>query len=148
MKVPSRTKYAILALIELARASNGQTIKIGEIAKKQEIPQRFLEVILSQLKHAGFVESRRGADGGYQLARPASRITVSEVLELFGAKGGKSSSNTELNAHILLPSWLVLGRLWDQVDKAIEDILSNTSIEKLSAEEEHLRAGAAPMYMI
>ena len=52
----------------------------AEIARRQAIPQKFLELILASLKQAGFVESRRGADGGYLLARPADALTVGEVL--------------------------------------------------------------------
>ena len=80
MSVSSKCYYAIRAIYALAEHGGSDTMKIAEIAEKELIPIRFLEVILGQLKGGGFVQSRRGAEGGYQLARPADRITVGEVM--------------------------------------------------------------------
>jgi hypothetical protein len=66
----------------------GEPVKIASIARRQKIPQKFLELILSGLKQGGFVESRRGAEGGYLLARPADVITVGEVLRYM--EGGRN----------------------------------------------------------
>ena len=57
-----------------------EPMKIAEIAEREQIPIRFLEVILNQLKGGGFVQSRRGAEGGYRLARPADQLTVGEIM--------------------------------------------------------------------
>lgn len=72
--------YAIRAMYELARANEGSTMKIGVIAERQNIPVKFLEAILNQLKQGGFVESRRGNEGGYLLARPATRLSVGDIV--------------------------------------------------------------------
>ena len=70
------------AILDLATQPPGQPVKIADIARRQKIPQKFLELILANLKQGGFVESRRGAEGGYRLAEPAARISVGEVLAL------------------------------------------------------------------
>ncbi len=71
MLVSQKSQYALRAVFELARRNGGLPVKIADIAEAQAIPQRFLEVIMNQLKQGGFVESRRGKRGGYLLARSA-----------------------------------------------------------------------------
>ena len=81
MRVSAKTDYAIRAVLELAAASPDSTPVKGErIATAQAIPLRFLENILMQLRHAGLVDSRRGADGGYRLARAPEDVTLAEVI--------------------------------------------------------------------
>jgi Rrf2 family protein len=80
--ISQRAKYAFRALGFLARAEQGLPVQIPEIAEKQKIPKKFLEQILLELKRAGILESRRGKQGGYLLARPADEITYGEVLRL------------------------------------------------------------------
>lgn len=80
MSLSQKCYYAIRAVFELAKAPSGRAVKIGEIAERQQIPVKFLEAILGQLKRGGFVESRRGADGGYLLLRPAGGITVGDII--------------------------------------------------------------------
>jgi Rrf2 family protein len=80
VRVSAKTDYAIRAALELAAAPDAKPVKGERISKAQAIPLRFLENILMQLRHAGLVESRRGADGGYRLARPASDVTLADVI--------------------------------------------------------------------
>ena len=84
-------EYALQAILDLASRRAGEPIRIADIAQRQKIPQKFLELILASLKQGGFVESRRGAEGGYLLARPAESLTVGEVLRFVeGPQQGKS----------------------------------------------------------
>src|ERR1051325_8434734 len=80
MNISVKGEYALEALFDLASHRGADPVKIADIAKRRKIPQKFLELILAGLKQGGFVESRRGAEGGYFLARPANAITVGEVL--------------------------------------------------------------------
>ena len=81
MRVSAKTDYAIRAALELAAAAdNDKPLKGERISTAQAIPLRFLENILMQLRHAGLVESRRGAEGGYRLARPATEVTLADVI--------------------------------------------------------------------
>ena len=79
MRVSAKTDYALRAVIELAAGDEGP-VKGERIAQAQEIPLKFLENILGDLRHAGLVCSQRGVDGGYWLGRPAEEITVAEVI--------------------------------------------------------------------
>lgn len=82
LMISQKAKYALRALIALAKAPKGATMQIAEIAAEQNIPQKFLERILLDLKNRGYVVSRRGAQGGYALLKPASEIMYGEVLRL------------------------------------------------------------------
>jgi Rrf2 family protein len=80
MRVSAKADYALRAVIELAVIGGESPVKGERIAQAQEIPLKFLENILGDLRHAGIVRSQRGVEGGYWLARPAEEITVAEVV--------------------------------------------------------------------
>jgi Rrf2 family protein len=79
MRVSAKADYAVRAAVELASSGEGP-VKGDKISVAQEIPLRFLENILGELRHAGLVQSQRGAVGGYWLAKPADEITVADVI--------------------------------------------------------------------
>lgn len=79
MRVSAKADYAIRAAVELAAAGDGP-VKGEQIAQAQEIPPNFLENIMADLRNAGLVTSRRGAEGGYWLARPAAEIALADVI--------------------------------------------------------------------
>src|SRR2546427_6136572 len=110
MTISVKGEYALKALFDLAvqkSTGEGGPVKIAEVARRQKIPQKFLELILAGLKQGGFVESRRGAEGGYLLARSADSITVGEVLRsVEGGQHGKSRQRRK--------SETPFTRMWDQ----------------------------------
>ena len=79
MQISAKADYAVRALIELA-AQGGGPVKGERLAAAQQIPAKFLEAILAQLRQAGLLQSRRGAEGGYWLARPASEISLADII--------------------------------------------------------------------
>jgi Rrf2 family protein len=96
VRVSAKTDYAIRAVLELAAAGDERPVKGERIATAQQIPLRFLENILMQLRHAGLVESRRGAEGGYRLARPAAEVTLADVIRAIdGPLAGVSGARPE-----------------------------------------------------
>ena len=82
MKISQKGLYALQAMMMLARHYQQGAIKIRDIAYEENLPEKFLELILLELKNARIVESARGAKGGYQLRRPPSEIRLSEVIRL------------------------------------------------------------------
>jgi len=82
MKVSAKADYAIRAAVELAAAADEGPVKGERIASAQEIPPNFLENILADLRNGGIVVSRRGADGGYWLARPPDEISLADVIRV------------------------------------------------------------------
>jgi Rrf2 family protein len=80
VRISAKTDYAVRAAVELAGAPDGSVVKAERIAEAQDIPLNFLENILAQLRQARIVESRRGPEGGYALARPPGEITLADVI--------------------------------------------------------------------
>ncbi len=125
MTISVKSEYALQAIFDLACQRPGEPIKIAEIARRQKIPQKFLELILASLKQGGFVESRRGAEGGYLLARPADSISVGEVLRFVeGSHEAKGRSRRKNETPF--------SAMWQQVDRAISDILDQTMFGDLA----------------
>ena len=80
MRISQKGMYALQALTFLGRRHGQGAIKIREIARSQNLPEKFLELILLELKHARIVESVRGSKGGYQLKRPATKVFLGEII--------------------------------------------------------------------
>ena len=127
MNTSVKGEYALQAIFDLAAQKAGEPIKIADIARRQKIPQKFLELILAGLKQGGFVESRRGAEGGYLLARAASSITVGEVLRFVdGAQHGKGRSRRKADTPF--------SEMWRQVDTSVSEIIDKTTFAELLRE--------------
>lgn len=82
MKISKKAEYALRAVLAMCRGAQGAVFSIQSVALDERIPLKFLEQILLVLRKGGILHSKRGAGGGYTLARPASRITLGEVIEL------------------------------------------------------------------
>jgi Rrf2 family cysteine metabolism transcriptional repressor len=124
MNISVKGEYALQAIFDLASQRPGEPVKIADIARRQHIPQKFLELILSGLKQAGFVESRRGAEGGYLMARPPESITVGEVLRFIE---GPSPAKGRLRRKAETP----LTAMWQDVDRAVSEIVDHTTFADL-----------------
>jgi len=117
-------EYALQAIFDLAVHNSGEPVRIADIAKRQKIPQKFLELILAALKQGGFVESRRGAEGGYLLARRPESLTVGEVVLFVEGSQSKSRSG---RGNMATP----FTEMWKRVDEAVSGILDHTSFAEL-----------------
>jgi Rrf2 family protein len=80
VRVSAKADYAVRAMIELVDGAEDAPLKGEVVSQSQDIPVRFLENILSELRHAGLVHSRRGTDGGYWLAKPPDAITIADII--------------------------------------------------------------------
>jgi Rrf2 family protein len=123
MNISVKGEYALHAVFDLALQRPGEPVKIADIARRQEIPQKFLELILAGLKQGGFVESRRGAEGGYLLAKPADTIMIGDVIRFIeGSRNGKSKDRPNSP----------FSTLWQTVDEAISRVVDQTSFGDLA----------------
>src|SRR5579859_2353919 len=132
MKISQKGLYALQAMMMLARHHNQGAIRIRDIAYEEALPEKFLELILLELKNARMVESARGAKGGYQLRRPPSEIRLSEIIRLidgplapFGdAEQLRGLNDKDENHRALYEVCL-------EVREAAAKILENTSVGDL-----------------
>jgi Rrf2 family transcriptional regulator, cysteine metabolism repressor len=149
MLVSQKAQYALRAVFELARQHGKGWIKISDVAEAQAIPVRFLEVILSQVKQAGFVASRRGAEGGYMLTVDPRELTVGRVLQFIqgpvgpvGCVTGGSEADCPLYGNCAFMG------LWERVQKAMSDVYEKTTFQDLIDEEIAKKKKYIPSYSI
>lgn len=82
MKLTTKSEYSLLALIYITRNEKKGFIKIEEICSKCEVPKKYMELLLSILRQSRYIKTRRGTGGGYKLAKPASQISIAEIIRL------------------------------------------------------------------
>lgn len=120
--------------MELAAADGEGLVKKHEIVANQKIPPKFLENILSELRHAGLIESQRGAEGGYWLTRPASEITVADVMR--AVEGPLASVRSTRPEDLTYEGTAApLQKVWVALRQSIRDVLEATTLEHLVADE-------------
>jgi len=122
------TEYALRAVVTLASQHNGP-MTTQEIAQRARIPANYLSKLLDTLRKAGLVEAQRGVGGGFRLARPASELTVLEVVNLVGPVGRVTGCPLGLAAHE--GDLCALHRKLDQALSTIEQIFASTTIGEL-----------------
>ncbi|MGH9339622.1 MAG: RrF2 family transcriptional regulator [Acidobacteriota bacterium] len=131
MKITARVDYAILAVFELALHSREDRIQAREIAERQQIPVRFLEQILIQLKKEGLVKSIRGASGGYVLAKPANRINLKDIVEAMEGEITLVEPRLHPNSTVLR----VLREIEDEFVEKLESITIQDLVHRKIQEE-------------
>lgn len=133
MKFSAKTNYGIVALLELAAEfPGGGVLQIAQIACRQEIPERYLEQMMTSLRKGGFIRSIRGPRGGYQLTRSPVQITIAEVIDCL--EGEEISHNIVKG---LSPEFLALNALTTGVKLKLAEYLEAISLQDLLEERDH-----------
>ncbi len=136
LKLSVKSQYAVRALFELAKRNGQGPVNVRELAMAQAIPPKFLEVILGQLKHGGFVRSHRGHEGGYEVAIHPDRLTVGKVIRyLEGSLAPVDCSGHGSKDECPLLDNCVLKGMWDKARDAIEAVYDGTTFGDLVAED-------------
>jgi Rrf2 family transcriptional regulator, cysteine metabolism repressor len=131
ISVTSKSRYAVVALAELAR-SGTDPVPIGQIAERRGMPVQFLEQLFSTLRRAGILVSHRGAKGGYTLARPPEDITVLEVVQALDGVVGEEGKEA--------------GGIWAEGVEALRETFSSNTIADIARRES--QESSAGMYYI
>lgn len=130
MKLSTRTRYAVRAIIELAQHESNQPLQLKIIAQRQEISVKYLEQLMAVLRSAGFVRSVRGSKGGYMLAKAPNQIRMNEVLRRL--EGTVATVECVENENTCSRSADCAARyLWIQVEHAIEQVLESMTLQDL-----------------
>lgn len=133
MKLSTKGRYAIIALVDLAIAKSDELTSLAEISARQDISLPYLEQLFVRLRRAGLVDSVRGPGGGYRLARPTTSIRVAEILEAVdetvsamhvgaGATGGVSGSRAQTLSN----------RLWESLSAHVYVFLHNATLSDVA----------------
>ena len=131
ISVTSKSRYAVVALAELARSGQGP-VPIAQIAERRGMPVQFLEQLFATLRRDGLLQSQRGVKGGYSLARPADAITVLEVVQALDGRVGQEGKEA--------------GGIWAEGVESLREVFRSTTIADIARREAE-EAGAG-MYHI
>ena len=148
MRVSHRCEYALRALLELAKRSQEGPIRIEEIARCQTIPRKFLANLLVHLKRGSFVQSKKGPEGGYYLARPARQIHLGDVVRfLDGPIAPIQCVSRTLGEKCVMGGRCGYFPVWKRVRDAVADIVDHTTIADVLAEQQREEAASAQTLM-
>jgi Rrf2 family protein len=132
VRISAKVDYAVRAVVELAARDTEAPVKVDALAEAQGIPARFLENIMLSLRHAGIVESRRGPEGGFRLAKPAAEIAVADVIR---AVDGPLASVGGVRPERLTygGSAAALPEVWIAVRASLREVLEHVSLADVAA---------------
>jgi Rrf2 family protein len=128
MKLTTRGHYSVKALLDLSLQHSHGPISVAAIAHRQKLPAPYLEKLLIEMRRAGLVESIRGAQGGYQLARSPSQISLGQILE---AVGETIEPMQRYPADAELAEDWVTKTLWNRLHQKLKEALYSISLEDL-----------------
>ena len=145
MRLTKKSKYAVRALMELALDNCGAPLGAYEIARRQHIPERFLEQIFGDLRRAGILESRRGAHGGFCFCVPPEEITVLDIVEILDGEVRPARCSAGGQCYIVDAPLCATSEIWDEARVALERVFGRYTIAEIAAKERTTRAaGTAP----
>lgn len=141
MRMSSQVEYGLRAMIDIALHGTDVPVQAGDIHRRQGIDEHFVSQILLMLRRAGLIESLRGRQGGHRLARPATRITMLEIVE---ALEGSDESRERVTPSSLVEA-LVVRQVWQDAREQARQALRDTTLNDLC---ERRTALMSAMYII
>ena len=130
MKLSTRTRYGIRAILELAQNNSKRPLQLRIIAQHQDISVKYLEQLMSILRSAGFVRSMRGAKGGYMLAKAPNQVKLSDVFDCLEGHVTTVECVEDEN-YCARSADCVARQVWAQVQEAIKDVLQSITLQDL-----------------
>lgn len=139
MKLSTKGRYGLRALIDLALYSEEEAVSIQSIANRQNISVSYLEQLVRKLKKEGLVTSVRGAQGGYKLAKPADKISVGDVLRAMEGSISAVSCGTGENVHCQGEDLCVTRYVWQRINASIQETVDSIMLYQLVEESRRVR---------
>ena len=128
MKLTTRGHYSVKALLDLALNSSRQPVSVNTIAERQGLPPPYLEKLLIDLRRAGIVESVRGPQGGYRLAKPPETISLGQILEAVGEQVDSLPRHAPQASQA--EDWVTFA-VWNRLSQKLKEALYSISLEDL-----------------
>lgn len=131
MRISTKGRYAIRLMLDPAMNASGDPIRLKDVARRQDISEKYLEQIISILNKAGFVRSVRGPQGGYTLQWPPEEYTVGMILRLTEGSLAPVECVDDTNACCAREDNCATRILWKKLDDAINDVVDHVTLEDL-----------------
>ena len=131
MKISTKERYALRLMLDLAIYNTGEPISLKDVARRQQISEKYLEQIISMLNKAGFVRSVRGAQGGYMLKKAPAEYTVGMILRLTEGDLAPVSCVGEDSIECGRRDECVTVRIWQQLNSAINGVVDGITLEDM-----------------
>jgi Rrf2 family cysteine metabolism transcriptional repressor len=132
MKLTTKSEYSILAMIYIARHERKGFIKIEEICSTCDISKKYLELLFSILRQSRYIKTKRGANGGYKLAKPANKVTIAEIIRLMdGALAPTESVSKYFHADTPLAKEKKIMKVFKEIRDYVADRLENLTLADL-----------------
>lgn len=145
--ISRKSKYAVIAALNLARHADGEPRLISQIAEEERIPKKFLETILLELKNAGILGSRKGKGGGYHLAKPKGDVTIGSILRIINGPLAPvscvSQTAQELCDECKEPEFCSIRQVMKEVRDATTSILDRATLGDMLEREEKAQMNSA-----
>ena len=145
MRVPMKVDYGVRALVELAQYGENGPLPTAEIASRQDIPEPYLDQVLSSLQRFGFIRSRRGPQGGHLLGKDPSEIRLGMVVDTLEGKGAPLVC-IEHPSECTRSSACAQREVWQTVEATVRNVLNTTTIADLATRQQSM--GSRGMYYI
>lgn len=131
MKISTKGRYALRLMLDLATYNTGEPVSLKDVAKRQQISDKYLEQIIAVLNKAGFVRSIRGAQGGYLLKKDPSEYTVGMILRLTEGNLAPVNCVGEEGDECERKSGCVTVRIWEKMNDAINEVVDHITLEDM-----------------
>ena len=146
MKISTKGRYGLRAMLDLALHSENTHVSLSSIAERQNVSLNYLEQAFSTLKKNGLVKSVKGAQGGYILAEPPEKTTIYRILNVL--EGDLSIvDESEMDASSVLQN-CIRKNVWDKIDDQVKEIFGSTTLRDLMDEYKKVMETHEPMYFI
>lgn len=137
MKISTKGRYGLRLMLDLALHQNGAYISLKEIAARQQMPEKYLEQIITPLSRAGFLKGARGAQGGYQLTRTPNDYTVGMILRTMEGDLSVVSAVDSQKETGDMASNVTISGVWNRMNKAIENVVDHITLADMIEDYRH-----------
>jgi Rrf2 family protein len=148
MRISTKGRYGLIALLDLAIHSNEEHVALNNIATRQNISLRYLEQMFTALRNAGIIKSVKGSQGGYLLTEPPSKITVGAVLRALEGDLSVIDPETQVNESGQAAEYCIQLNVWDKLNSCINALVDSITLDNLVTEYKRLKTDLSSMFYI
>lgn len=148
MKISTKGRYGLRAMVDLAANSEGEHVSLNSIAERQDVSENYLEQVFSTLRKANLVKSVKGAQGGYVLAESPSRIFVGDILRALEGDLSVIDRQDESREPPDSIEYCLTEGVWEKINESVSSVVDSITLEDLAIQYKKLKGGQSLMFYI